>query len=251
VVFAIAQTDGDWQIMELVISTPKEAYGFSPQARIYGIYQDYWQNLLRQDQRLRGRVLDVGCREKPGAIQQQEVVKMAAQCDGVDPDESVLRNPFIKERWHGFFDDAPVPEGAYDAVVAFLVVEHVTNPETFLKAAFRALKPGGVFYATTPHRWHPFPMIVTIFELTKIKYLLSKGNKDLNDYPAYYRLNSAGAVRKFAQQAGFKRAEVIYHPARFEKYFPKPLRFLGVMYDWLLGYRFRACTCQIMIKLEK
>lgn len=42
----------------------------------------------------------------------------------------------------------PYPEASFDGVFLCWVLEHVPNPAAVLKECFRALKPGGVIYAT-------------------------------------------------------------------------------------------------------
>lgn len=45
----------------------------------------------------------------------------------------------------------PLPDGCADGVRANQVIEHVANPLHFVLEAFRVLRPGGVFVATTPN----------------------------------------------------------------------------------------------------
>ncbi len=52
---------------------------------------------------------------------------------------------------HGFPADLP----SYDAVVSCEGIEHVGNPELFLRTAAARLKPGGTVIITTPNTWHP------------------------------------------------------------------------------------------------
>jgi SAM-dependent methyltransferase len=59
----------------------------------------------------------------------------------------------------GLPDDLPV----YDAVVSCEGLEHVGNPELFLRSAAARLKSGGIFIITTPNTWHP---------AARIQYLL-------------------------------------------------------------------------------
>ena len=44
-----------------------------------------------------------------------------------------------------------VPAGSFDVVVSFETIEHLERPEAFIERAAQALRPGGVFVASTPH----------------------------------------------------------------------------------------------------
>lgn len=52
---------------------------------------------------------------------------------------------------HGLPDDLPT----YDAVVSCEGLEHIGNPELFLRSAAARLNPGGTLIVTTPNTWHP------------------------------------------------------------------------------------------------
>jgi SAM-dependent methyltransferase len=216
--------------------------------------QDSFGEWIAADPRMKGRVLDVGCSDEfPRRPSILAILKAAAQVDGVDPTPAVFKHPGLTERWHAPFEDAPVPGEAYDALFAFWVAEHIEHPDRFLQKAYRALKPGGVLYAFTPHALHPFPLGVRLLEAMKLKRIFKRVQLQSETFfPAYYRMNRAGSVAPRAERAGFKRAEFLYLPAvQWDKYFPAPLRFVPHVYDRLLGIRFRRFAQIIAFRLEK
>jgi SAM-dependent methyltransferase len=103
------------------------------------------------------RVLDAGCGEGhmalPLAARHPNV-----QVDGIDVSPTNLRlaqrmNRFPNARFHhGFLEDAPrlLPEGAFDLVYCFAVLEHVRNLEEAMAALLRMLRPGGRFCGVVP-----------------------------------------------------------------------------------------------------
>lgn len=101
------------------------------------------------------RVLDAGCGAGYGAAQ---LARVAASVIGADiaADAVVFargqyRNPNLS------FEQAsctalPHPDGCFDLVVAFEVIEHLTDWRGFLQEVRRLLAPGGQFVVSTPNR---------------------------------------------------------------------------------------------------
>jgi len=52
---------------------------------------------------------------------------------------------------HGDFLKAEWPAEHFDVIVMTELIEHLVEPEPFLRQASRLLRPGGVLYMTTPH----------------------------------------------------------------------------------------------------
>jgi SAM-dependent methyltransferase len=49
----------------------------------------------------------------------------------------------------GAVEDAPLPDGGYDVVTMWDVVEHLPDPALDLRAVYGALRPGGIFALST------------------------------------------------------------------------------------------------------
>lgn len=98
---------------------------------------------------LRGRLLDIGCGDKPLAAWTRGRVDRHVGVDhpaglhgpsGVDVYSTAYRIPFR--------------DSSFDAAACSAVLEHLEEPAQALAECFRLLKPGGVAAYTVPFIWH-------------------------------------------------------------------------------------------------
>lgn len=96
---------------------------------------------------MQGRVLDVGCGQKP-----YRMLVPASEYLGVDIDSEVTRRLGIADL---FYDGHKLPfaDATFDAVLCSQVLEHVFTPDEFLREIRRVLRPGGVLLLATPFAW--------------------------------------------------------------------------------------------------
>ena len=161
-----------------------------------------------------GKVLDIGC---GGAFDKMIPLHPRlekADLDGVDPSPAVMSHPLLRRRWHAPFEEAAIPEKEYDLAYAFNVVEHIVAPDPFFRQLRRVLKPGGVFWAMTPNGHHPFTWAVRAFQAMGLKQGAASRHPNVNDYPAYYRLNTPRSVAAAAERQGFDRAGIRLYAVR-------------------------------------
>jgi len=96
---------------------------------------------------LGGRVLDVGCGDRPyeNLIPAREYVGLE-----LDTPESRARN-----RADAYYDGRhfPFEGGSFDAVLCNQVLEHVFEPDAFVREIARVLKDGGHLLLTVPFVW--------------------------------------------------------------------------------------------------
>lgn len=117
---------------------------------------DYFQKVLRELKRVyprpSGKVLDIGC--SFGFF-----LKVAQEADwqiyGIDlspaPVEQAKRELGVKTIYNKSIEQAKFKANFFDLVTVFQTIEHVVDPERFLKEIKRVLKPGGVVLLSTPN----------------------------------------------------------------------------------------------------
>jgi SAM-dependent methyltransferase len=103
--------------------------------------------MRRYSKLLNGKLLDVGCGTKPyrSLFDVDEYV-------GLDIDSESSR----KRRIADFFYDGnlfPFPDNEFDSILCNQVLEHVFNPDDFLREINRVMKPGAKMVLTVPFVW--------------------------------------------------------------------------------------------------
>ena len=213
-------------------------------------FQQTFVNRVRAEPGASGRVLDIGCGPAM-TLGLEPLYDVFQHLDGVDPSPDVSRHPKLRERWHGELESSGVPNGVYDMAYAYNVVEHIAVPLPFLQRVKQVLRPDGVFWALTPHALHPFAAAVRTVQAIGLKKAARARNEGVNDYPAYYRLNSASAVTEAAEKCGFRSAEFVFMPnVNWDTYFPTWARFIPHTYDRLLGFRFPSRMLLLAFRLQ-
>lgn len=100
--------------------------------------------------RQHNRLLDVGC----GSGVLLEAARAAGwEAEGLEvslPAVEHVREMGFKV-FHGELSEARYPAAHFDVVTASEILEHVPDPRPLVAEAARILRPGGLFWATTPH----------------------------------------------------------------------------------------------------
>ncbi|MCB9846865.1 MAG: class I SAM-dependent methyltransferase [Phycisphaeraceae bacterium] len=156
------------------------------------------------------RVLDIGAGNGIGKNTALQAA-IAQRCDelwGVEPDEGVVRNDGIFHRFqHALMETAALPENAFDVAYAYMVMEHVADPDAFLTAVRRVLKPGGVFLFMTPNKRHYFTICANLLRKIRLEEftlgkLRRKEEVEAYHYPVVYAFNTPGQIDRAAKAAG-------------------------------------------------
>ena len=197
--------------------------------RFYAEYQSNWDDeifreriLTRIDQS--HEVLDMGA--GAGIVAQMNFKGIASRVCGIDPDGRVLTNPCLDEGKVAFGEDVPYPNESFDLIFADNVVEHLPEPEKVFSEVYRLLRPGGVFLAKTPNKYHYMPLIARLTPHRFHEWVNKwRGREGGDVFPTKYQANTEGDIRKLPFSVGLKVKQINHIEGR-----PKYLRMSFVTY---------------------
>ncbi len=220
---------------------PHDAYTFEQLADAYNFQTNTgWVGLsarLFRDECMRHdrprKVLDIGCGKGIG-LRPELTAGVRQGVDefwGIEPDESITPAEGMFDHFqHALLEDADLPENYFDVSYSFLVVEHVVNPQAYMRAVARCLRPGGTHIFVTVNRAHYFAKIALLMKLVRMDEMVLRmvrgGDKvDEYHYPVQYKLNHSKSIDKVAFECGFEQPEHVFLEVEGPiGYFPGPLR---------------------------
>lgn len=139
------------------------------------LYRAMWKHAPK----MKGRILDVGCGQKPyrGLFQCDEYVGMDIEQSG---------HAHANEQIDVFYDGKhfPFADEAFDYLVCNQVLEHVFNPHEFMTEMNRVLKKGGGLLMTVPFVWdeHEQPYDYARYTQFGLKHILRQHGFEIQTY---------------------------------------------------------------------
>lgn len=141
-----------------------------------------------------GRLLDVGF----GAA---TLMQVAAE-KGWQPSGVEISKPAIEHAkklglnvFHGELSEAKFPNDYFDVITASEIIEHCFQPEILLNEVIRILRPGGLFWATTP-------------SAKGLSYQLTGLDWTVICPPEHLQLFSKKGIREMLKKAGFSHSSI-------------------------------------------
>jgi SAM-dependent methyltransferase len=148
----------------------------------YLIYHIHDKNLKEYAQKyFKGKLLDIGCGEKPYEKLLSEFVDKHI---GLDHIESIHSKKNID--LFGTAYDIPSGDEEFDSVLCSAVLEHLEEPEKALKECNRILRRNGIAIYSVPFIWHIHEAPRDFYRFSKygLKYLFEKNGFEVLEMKA-------------------------------------------------------------------
>ena len=110
----------------------------------------------------KGRLLDIGCSDKPYEPLTRCVVDKYVGLDHADSQHSLSKADIIADSYN-----TTVENHSFDTILSTSVLEHLECPHKAIKEMYRILKPGGYVILTCPLFWHLHEEPRDFFRYTK------------------------------------------------------------------------------------
>lgn len=125
---------------------------------------------------VKGRLIDIGCGEKP---LKHLFSRYVTEHIGVDHEDTLHDKSKID--LFGTAYDIPVDDNYFDTAICTAVLEHLEEPNDAIKETHRVLKAGGYAIYTVPFFWHLHEEPRDFYRYTKygLRYLFEKNGFEI------------------------------------------------------------------------
>jgi len=192
-------------------------------------------------------VLDLGA--GAGIVKQMNFRGCAARVCGIDPDDRVRANPYLDEGRTGVGEAIPYSDQSFHVVFADNVLEHLEHPEAVFREVARVLKPGGLFLAKTPNRWHYLPLVARATPHRFHQFVNRlRGRQSVDTFPTRYLVNTPSAIQHYAARSGLMVRQVLLVEGRPEYLrITAPTYLLGWLYERMVNSSSKLARFRILL----
>lgn len=208
------------------------------------IFRDLVVESLRGFDQDEATALDIGCGHgfDDDVALQRSIANQVHQFVGIEPDTDIPAPAYFTEMHRAPLEESDLTPGSVHVAYATFVLEHLKDPEAFLRKIHECLVPGGVFWAFTVDARHPFTFASKLMERMRLKgfYLNTlrgrRGVERYENYPTVYRINSPRQVARYS--GGFASTECasLLRPGQMDYYLPRFARWPAHALERVAGF---------------
>jgi 2-polyprenyl-3-methyl-5-hydroxy-6-metoxy-1,4-benzoquinol methylase len=165
----------------------------------------------------------------------RQLAERAGRVAGVDPDENLRQNPFVRECFIGPIEEYRSDQ-PFDIATLRMVAEHISDPEAAVQSLARLIRPAGLVVIFTPYRWSPVSVVSSIvpnrWHARVTGYFWGTHDEDV--FPTCYKMNTRSALSRWFASSGFR--EVLF----------RHLDNCQVFQRWKLASRLELMTWRVL-----
>lgn len=150
-------------------------------------------------------VLDAGC----GTITRAALRGSCRMVVGVDADERISGNPKLDVLLRGDLGRLPFQDKSFDAVMSWMVVEHLDNPQACFAEFARICKDGALIVLATPNLLHYENLVTALTPFGLHNWFMRHIFREQDEsFPTRYRANTPMKLVKMMESEGFTTVEM-------------------------------------------
>lgn len=176
----------------------------------------------------KGKVLDIGCGNKPYEKEFGEQISSYVGCD-------IIQSNLNKVDILCLANNIPLENSYFDTIFSTQTIEHVEDHQGLVNEASRLIKPGGFFIVSGPMYWHLHEEPYDFFRFTKygFKYIFEKAGFEIVE------INSNGGMwattgQNFIHSFMYSKSNHFFiRSSRFLFYRLRIYWFINSFFSWL------------------
>lgn len=152
--------------------------------------------------------------------------------------------------------EIPLKINSADLIVSRYTLEHLNNPEIFIKNSFKILKNGGYSIHLFSCKYAPFAIINQLLPGKLSQFLLNKfvpNSKHIRGYKTYYKSCYYSKIIDVFKKSGFEITNIYlsYYQSGYFSFF-LPFYLLSIFYEFIIySLKIKNLSAYILITVKK
>lgn len=175
----------------------------------------------------------------------------------LDSDKNELKYNFDADKKLIMINDTiPLKKNSANLIVSRYTLEHLNNPEIFIKNSYKILKNGGYSVHLFSCKYAPFSAVNQLLPDKLSQFLLNKfipNSKHIRGYKTYYKSCYYSKIIEIFKRSKFEITDISlsYYQSRYFSFF-LPFYLLSILYEFIIySLKLKNLSAYILIIAKK